>query len=278
MPLFSIRRDNAFITRDIWAEHGGRRAYGQLYLPRSAEDGGLNGADTAENHGAAEGGTSATDSKLPAVICTPFYGGNYRTAGEWAKLMARAGFAAVAWTVCGGGRPSTGPSTSYSIKTEAEDLSCMLDVVRALPQVDESRVYLLGQSQGGMCSTMVADARPGDVAGLFLLYPALVIPDDMHKRFGSPENVPATFDQWGKLGRIYAVDAMAYDPYEHMTYPGPVRIWHGDRDTLVPLAYAQRAARTYPNATLEVVHGAGHGFYGDEQEHIANEIVACVRD
>lgn len=254
MPFTRSRHASPYTVRDIWAEHDGRRAYGQLYLP----------AGTEPSH------------DLPAVICTPYYGGSYRTAGEWAEPLARTGIVTVAWTVCGGGRPSTGSSTSYSIRTEADDLSCMLDVVRALPQVDERHVYLLGQSQGGMCSTIVADRRPNDVAGMFLLYPALVIPDNMRERFGTPENVPGTFDQWGTLGRIYAVDAMTYDPYEHMTYPGPVRIWHGDRDRIVPLAYAERAARTYPHARLEIVHGAGHGFYDRDQARIVREIVSTV--
>ena len=171
-----------------------------------------------------------------------------------------------------------GIERQFNGKRVSSDLvnRAMADAVRALPEVDPARVYLLGQSQGGFVSTMVADERPADVAGLFLLYPALVIHDDAVGRFGSPDAVPQTYEMWMELGRRYAVDAMAWDPYEHMGYPGPVRIWQGDADPLVPLAYAERAARTYANAELEVVHDAGHGFYGIRMRRILAQIVASI--
>ena len=244
----------AHITeKDLWAEHDGIRVYGRLRVPDAA-------------------------APLPAVICSPFFSGDHETAGEWAAPLAEAGIVTCAIDFFGGTPHSRsgGRTTEMSVCTQAADLSAVLDVVRALPEVDPDRIYLLGQSQGGFVSTIVADERPTDVAGLFLLYPALVIHDDAVERFGAPENVPDTYEMWMELGRRYAVDALAWDPYEHMSYPGPVRIWQGDADPLVPLAYAERAARTYANAELEVVHDAGHGFYGIRMRRIVAQIAASI--
>lgn len=245
-----------YTTRDQWIERPGGRIYGQLFVPKDAT------------------------APLPVVICSHFFGGTHRNSAEWARLMAASGLVAYAFDYCGStlASHSTGVSTlEMSIKTEAQDLSCVHDAIRALPEVDSAHVYLLGQSQGGAVSAMVADERPADIAGLFLLYPAFVIHDEMCARFGSPSEVPETFSHWQTLGRAYAVDAMAYDHYEHMGYTGPVHIWHGDRDGIVPLAYAERAARTYPSATLEVVRGAGHGFYERDQRRIAQAISESIK-
>lgn len=41
---------------------------------------------------------------------------------------------------------------------------------------------------------------------------------------------------------------------------------HGDEDAIVPLSYSQRAVDVYPSARLEVIEGAGHGFYGEDAQ------------
>ena len=261
--------------RDLWTEHDGIRVYGRLRVP---DAGPAPESAPAAGSTPAGPGTGPASASRPTVICSPFFGGDHKTAGEWAAPIAGAGIVTCAIDFFGGapGSRSGGLTTEMSVRTQAADLCAMLDAVRALPEVDPARVYLLGQSQGGFVSTMVAGERPADVAGLFLLYPALVIHDDAVGRFGSPDAVPQTYEMWMELGRRYAVDAMAWDPYEHMGYPGPVRIWQGDADPLVPLAYAERAARTYASCELEVVRDAGHGFFGIRKRRITEQIVAAV--
>jgi pimeloyl-ACP methyl ester carboxylesterase len=53
----------------------------------------------------------------------------------------------------------------------------------------------------------------------------------------------------------------------------PVLVLHGSRDSGVPLAAAERAARTAPNATLVVVDGAGHWLTRDAPEHVLDAMV-----
>lgn len=247
--------NGSYEVHDLWTERPGGRIYGQVFDPSDAQD------------------------ERPFVICSHFFGGSHRDSAVWARLMASAGYGAYAFDYCGAtySSQSTGVSTrEMSIRTEETDLACILDMVLTLPHVDKQRVYLLGQSQGGLISSMVAETRPDDVAGLLLLYPGFSVPAQMRGRFGDVKNVPETFLMWQPLGKAYAADAMGYDPYMHMSYKGPVRIWHGGNDPVVPITYSERAVATYPNATLEVIRSAEHDFYGSDQRHVAQQIARCI--
>ena len=111
----------AHITeKDLWAEHDGIRVYGRLRVPDAADS-------------------------LPAVICSPFFSGDHETAGEWAAPLAEADIVTCAIDFFGSTPHSRsgGRTTEMSVCTQAADLSALLDVVRALPEVDPARVYLL---------------------------------------------------------------------------------------------------------------------------------------
>ena len=75
------------------------------------------------------------------------------------------------------------------------------------------------------------------------------------------------------LGPVYHRDALSFDVYDLLPrYPGPVLLMHGTEDTLVPIRYSERAEKTFPNARLVRVEGAGHGFWGDFWLPAAQEI------
>lgn len=252
------RDTKRFVTRELWVEHGVSRIYGVLHLPKGAEQG----------------------TPLPAVICSHFFGGTHRTSSKYARALATQGFVIYAFDFCGGSPESrsTGVTTECSIRIEEEDLSAILDAIRDLPGVDASRVFLLGQSQGGAVSAMLAAARPQDVAGLVLCYPAFVIHDDAVRRFGTTDKVPETYHMWLDLGRAYAVDAIEYDFFERIgAYAGPVLLFQGDEDDMEPPAYTERAARLYAHACLEVIQGAGHGFHGADFAHVIDRTAELVR-
>lgn len=59
-------------------------------------------------------------------------------------------------------------------------------------------------------------------------------------------------------------------------YKGPVLIVQGDQDAVVRMEDAQRAAKTYKNARLHVIPGAGHGFKPEEQAQNLREIKAFL--
>jgi len=174
---------------------------------------------------------------------------------------------------------STGKTTECSILTEADDLTATVDTIRGLDVVDARSVFLLGQSQGGSVSAIVAARRPEDVAGLILPYLAFVIHDAMLERFGSAGKVPETFSWWHELGRIYATGAIGYDLFEHIgDYEGPVLTFHGTADTHVPIEHARRETQTYRDAALVVMRGAGHGFYGSKQRRVLERTGALCEE
>lgn len=75
-------RDNAHsrgyevLRHDITFDGG--HIYGELYVPTSAQD------------------------PLPLVICSHYLGGTHRASGEWAALMAQAGYVGYAFDFRGG--------------------------------------------------------------------------------------------------------------------------------------------------------------------------------
>ena len=252
--------DNERITeRELWVQRDDMRIFGVLYLPEGADG----------------------SHPVPAVICSHKLGGTHEGSGKYAREMAARGYVAYAFDFCGGANESrsSGKTTDHSIKTEAADLTAVLDVVRALPEVDERNVFLFGQSQGGAVSAMVAAERPDDVAGLVLLYPAFIIHSLAVKMFGTPDNTPETYSLWLELGRIYAVDAIEYDFYEHIgAYTGPVLVFQGTADRLEPKRYTDRAIEEYANVDYEVFEGVGHSFRGEVRQHVIERSLAFMAE
>jgi pimeloyl-ACP methyl ester carboxylesterase len=67
----------------------------------------------------------------------------------------------------------------------------------------------------------------------------------------------------GAAGTVddYAIEGRAwgFDPAEIRV---PVRLWHGDRDGVVPLAHSRWLAERIPDAELNLIAGAGHLMFG----------------
>lgn len=246
-----------FLERELWVERDGMRIFGMLYVPENVD----------------------AHCPRPAVVCSHILGGTYKNSGKYACELASRGYIAYAFDFCGGANESrsSGKTTESSIKTEAADLSAVLDVIRGLPEVDERNVFLFGQSQGGAVSAMVAAERPGDVAGLVLLYPAFIIHGLAVKMFGTADNAPELYSLWLDLGRIYAVDAIEYDFYEHIgAFKGPVLMFQGTADWLEPKHYTDRAAEVYSDVDYEVFEGVGHAFKGELRDYVHDRVDAFI--
>ena len=240
-------------TQELYARRDENQIYGLLYVPKNAGE------------------------KMPAVIFSHGVGGNYQVGTQFAEAFAGKGYVVYCFDFCGGspGSRSDGSTLDMSIFTEQADLEAVIHMIQEQPFVDEENMFLMGTSQGGAVSAITAAANKEEIKGAILLYPAFVLVDRAKEQFENVEDIPDTYYlMWMTVGRAYAENLLDYDIYEAISaYDKDVLLIHGDADSIVPLSYSEKAVETYDSARLEVLPGAGHGFYGSDAEQAVTWIL-----
>lgn len=164
------------------------------------------------------------------------------------------------WVVClfdfggyGSSRSRSFDEIDASVLTEKQDLMTVLQF--CLKRFDLQQAILMGCSQGGLVSALVANDEPERINKLILFYPGFSIPDNM--RSGRPI---LSYDHV-RIGARYVVDAQKLEPWKQIrNYPGPVLICHGTDDHLVDFKYSQKAVQVYLYARLVPIKNGDHGF------------------
>ena len=206
---------------------------------------------------------------LPVAIVSHGFMAFQDTVRQYAKALAHLGYCAYCFDFCGGSvvkGKSDGKTTEMSVLTEVQDLEAVIAYTQSLPY-NGNELLLMGCSQGGFVSALVAAKQPDAVSKLVLFYPALCIPDDAHAgkmmfaKF-DPKNLPEKINCGPmKLGRCYPAAVIDMDPYREISpYEGPVLIVHGTKDKIVHTSYSKRAVEMYANAELHFIEGGSHGF------------------
>jgi len=226
------------------------------------------------------------DGKRPAIILSHGFMANYLMCKRYAEKLADAGFATFTFDFCGGGLivKSTGKTYDMSVLTEVKDLKAVIEYVKTLDYVDSNDISLLGCSQGGLVSALVAAELKKEISSLALLYPALCIPDDaraghmMFLKF-DPQNIPERMKCGPmKLGRCYVEDVYKMGPYEEISgYEGNVLIIHGTADQVVNINYSRRAKEVYSNCEYHEIEGAPHGFMGKQDDEAVEYITTFFK-
>ncbi|MBQ7560278.1 MAG: alpha/beta hydrolase [Synergistaceae bacterium] len=230
-------------------------------------------------------------SRVPLVIAAHELGSNYsRGWPQYGEALASLGIAVYTFDFAGGGPKtrmdgtpgshSDGDTTEMSVMTEVKDLECVLKAAKSWEFVDSSKIAIIGGSQGGAVSVITAARHAEEIAGLVLLYPALIIRDDLHKKFAEKKDCPPvySYNGWLDVGPIYVNDMWDYDIYSDMPkYSKPVLILHGDKDFIVPIEYSQKAAKIYPDSEFHVINNGDHGFKGDTFNQAMGYIKAYFR-
>lgn len=231
------------LEQDWNINQDGVNIYGRLYLPQNLP------------------------GKKKAVILSHGLAGNYRDVTKYAQYLAGQGYVAYAFDYPGGAKNgcSTGVGQlNMSIFTEEQNLKTVLNAVRNRSDVDRYQVSLLGESQGGAVSAMLASKYPKEVKSLILLYPAFSITDYAQVAFKSINRVPDTLNLFGfTVGKNYFAKLFNYDLLKSATkYNGPVLIMHGTDDIIVPETYSEKANKKFKHSKLYIFKHAGHDFKG----------------
>lgn len=204
---------------------------------------------------------------LPTVVCCHGLGSSYKLCKDtMGKCFAMSGLQVYCFDFCGGSKKSRSGGTmrEMSIFTEREDLRSVIEKMKTLECVDQSNLFLLGESQGGCVAGMTAPEYSDDLKGMVQYYPAFCIPDDARKKYASVTDIPDEDDVFGQpIGRVYSEKLLDYDVYSDIVpFDKPVLIIHGDQDPVVDISYGKRAAETYPDAKFHCLPGENHGFSG----------------
>ena len=219
---------------EVWSERDGNRIFGMMYY------------------------NSTVSEKQPAVILSHSSSLTHEAMKGYASAIAKMGFAAYCFDFCGGSdkSKSDGKTDEMTVFTEVEDLRAVVKTVKSLDYVDSSNVCLLGSSQGGLVSALLADECPDDFAGMILFYPAFNIPEmvKMFSGFGD-------FGGMMSMSEAYINSIKDFDVWSHIgKFSKPVCIIHGTADMIVPISNSVKAVGLYPSATLNKIEGANHGF------------------
>ena len=220
-------------------------------------------------------------AKHPAVILSHGYNCIGADMQDMAKRLAANGVTAYTFDYCGGSTrsASSGSSVDMSVETEQDNLRHVIDLISGLESVDSEKLYLYGESQGGFIAALTGAEMPDRIAGMFLIYPAFCIVDQWLAM--DPDTMTEPFEFMGgmKLSKTFYDGVPRYDVYEHISaFANPVVIYHGDKDMVVNVSYAYKIDEAFPNSSLTIVEGGGHGFGGKDRKLVLDGVSGYFAD
>ncbi len=250
----------SYTTREITVQNGDMRIYGIAYIP-------------------------AGEEKHPLVIFSHELGNSHTSGTRYAEKLAEAGYAAYTFDFCGGtvgGNQSDGNNVGMSVMTEVSDLEAVIKDTENWEFADTSEIYLLGGSQGAVVTAVTGCRNEEKIQGMMLMYPPLILPDDMHERFASKEKIPEEFDMFGgwiHVGRNYAADIWDLNVYDELSkFQKDVLLLHGDADHTVDISVSEKAAELIPHCEFYTVKGGGHEFFNAQFEDAMAQILAWLSE
>jgi len=242
----------------LWIENGDRQIYGVLNRPLGAE------------------------GRLPIAIVSHGFNGTHHFAQDYFGPLAELGWMTYTFDFpCGSVNSRSDSNTmNMSILDEQSDLRAIVNYFRRQPYVDPDRIMLIGESQGGLVSALTAAQMNKEVSKLVLIYPALCIPANWNSRYPRLEDIPDTTRLWNvPMGRRFFEELRGMDAFRTMKkFQKPVLIIQGDADQVVSMDDSRRAAKTYKQARLHIIPGAGHGFRPKERQEAIGQIRQLITE
>lgn len=214
--------------------------------------------------------------KAPMAIFCHGFGSNFQELMHHGEGFAEAGICCLFFDFCGGGMESHSDGTmqEMTVESECQDLRTVIAAVKKLDYVDPERLFLIGESMGGLVAALVAAEAFKDIRGMVLWYPAFGIPAGARKRYEAGER-----EVFGiLLGENFDAEAKEIDVYGTIpAYAGPVLIIHGDVDPIVPISYSEKAIAAYKDSELIVMPGAAHGYEGADSVAAREHSIAFIK-
>ena len=186
-----------------------------------------------------------------------------------ADELVKNGIAAVKFDFDGHGE-SDGDFSDMNVYSEILDAAKIIEYVRGLDFVTD--IYIVGHSQGAVVGGMIAGYYREAVKKLVMLAPAATLKDDAQNGtcfgveydiYNVPDKLRMTnvngdnFD----VGGLYFRIARTLPIYETTSmFKGETLIVHGTADEVVGVIGSERYDECMPNARLELIEGATHGF------------------
>ena len=251
-PRVEVKTDGTFTQKEYTFVSNGKKIYARAYIPD-------------------------VPGQVPLVVYSHGLGASVEHDEEVQKTLAKSGVAVFSFEFAGGSSStspkSEGATTDMSVLTEVQNLRDALQFASSLPFVKADQLYLMGSSQGGFVSALLAQ-EVANLAGVFLLYPAFSLPDDIRSTFPILDAAPETFNLLGtKISKKYLADVYPIDAYEGLSkISAPVHIYLGADDFIVPITASKKAIKSLKDARLTTLDDTGHSLTAEQQAQIGLEI------
>ena len=236
----SVYEGDGYTVSAQWIETERGRVFGRFYYPEDFDE---------------------TEIYTTVVMC---HGGSI-TADIWdavyAPRLARAGYVCYAFDCRSGTGESKAARQTYSdpapggtatVETYSEDLEAAYEFVRSKSYTDQDKLYLMGQSMGGLTVQNVAAKHQEDVKGVIVLY--------------------------GSIGEDNRSMISDYDELKAAPYSsGEVLFVQGSEDVTLTPERTMENMSWYEESELILINDAYHGF-GNSPSRPAEICIESVID
>lgn len=200
------------------------------------------------------------------------------------RLLEKNGIASVRFDFGGSGE-SDGEFVNMTISGELADAHNILNYIKSLDFVDQTKVAVIGLSMGGVVASMLAGQRKDDIKALCLWAPAGNIGDIIMSRYTEQDGTDLRENGWidiggHALGIDFIRDVSTLDIYQRAAgFDKNVLIIHGENDPTVPLKASENYLAIYGyRARLHIVKGADHTFNSLKwEEEVFDETVRFLK-
>lgn len=209
------------------------------------------------------------DGPHPAVVMLHGFGGNHiephALFPKTARALASEGIGVLRFDFRGSG-DSEGEFKDITIQDEVDDALKAISFLETQPEIDKSRLGVIGLSMGGLVASFTAAARK-DLRAV-VLWSAVA---NLGQLFlssgmaGQAETAVAEgiLDGGGlALNLAFVQEALTFNPVEAIkSYEGPVLIVHGTADETVPCEHSNLYRSALGDRSdLRLIEGADHTY------------------